>query len=105
MITQTRAWYPPIQQGGSISDENVQGIDTPIRKTNLLLYSDVEYVDEEGRVDMQRLALGWRAWWVTVNVGQVSITTDRCVWNAKLTYIQIFVPIFKYLNLGTNNWT
>ena len=25
------------------------------------------------------------------------------VWNAKLTYIQIFVPIFKYLNLGTNH--
>ena len=29
----------------------------------------------------------------------------RLVWNAKLTYIQIFVPIFKYLYLGTNNWT
>ena len=27
------------------------------------------------------------------------------IWNAKLTYIQIFVPIFKYLYLGTNHWT
>ena len=25
------------------------------------------------------------------------------VWNAKLTYIQIFIPIFKYLDLGTNH--
>ena len=27
------------------------------------------------------------------------------LWNAKLTYIQIFVPISKYLYLGTNNCT
>ena len=25
------------------------------------------------------------------------------VWNAKLTYIQKFIPIFKYLDLGTNH--
>ena len=25
------------------------------------------------------------------------------VWNANLTYIQIFIPIFKYLDLGTNH--
>ena len=30
-------------------------------------------------------------------------TIAPSVWNAKLTYIQIFVPIFKYLNLGTNH--
>ena len=28
---------------------------------------------------------------------------DRAVWNAKLTHIQIFIPIFKYLDLGTNH--
>ena len=27
----------------------------------------------------------------------------RGLWNAKLTYIQIFIPIFKYLDLGTNH--
>ena len=27
----------------------------------------------------------------------------RVIWNAKLTYIQINVPIFKYLDLGTNH--
>ena len=25
------------------------------------------------------------------------------IWNAKLTYIQIFVPIFKHLDLGSNH--
>ena len=25
------------------------------------------------------------------------------LWNAKLTYMQIFIPIFKYFDLGTNN--
>ena len=30
-------------------------------------------------------------------------TCRREVWNAKLTYIQIFVPIFIYLDLGTNH--
>ena len=27
--------------------------------------------------------------------------TKTNIWNAKLTYIQIFVPRFKYLDLGT----
>ena len=34
--------------------------------------------------------------------GGVSVPCQH-VWNAKLTYIQIFIPIFKYLDLGTNH--
>ena len=33
----------------------------------------------------------------------LSLTYFASLWNAKLTYIQIFVPIFKYLDLGTNH--
>ena len=25
------------------------------------------------------------------------------IWNAKITYIQILIPIFKYLDLGANH--
>ena len=31
------------------------------------------------------------------------MSNKQYVWNAKLTYIQIFIPIFKYLDLGTNH--
>ena len=31
------------------------------------------------------------------------IVSGVFIWNAKLTYIQIFIPIFKYLDLGTNH--
>ena len=34
-----------------------------------------------------------------------NMTGVNFAWNAKLTYIPIFKPIFKYLNLGTNNCT
>ena len=34
---------------------------------------------------------------------RVLLNNMKLLWNAKLTYIQIFVPIFKYLYLGTND--
>ena len=34
---------------------------------------------------------------------RTKMNRGRNIWNAKLTYIQIFVPIFKYLYLGTNH--
>ena len=52
------------------------------RSQNYLMYKILFFIDE--RIIATRQTLG-------------------SVWNAKLTYIQIFIPIFKYLDLGTNH--